>query len=85
MQATLPEWRINVSRAHASWASRWLIVATADALRPRCGDRKEEIGDMDAYTKENRPWAGRCRSYQFVGAQAPQHEPDWKNIAKTIR
>jgi hypothetical protein len=39
MQATLPARRISVSRAQASWASRWLMVATL---------RKEEVDDIEA-------------------------------------
>jgi hypothetical protein len=43
---------MRASRAHASCASRWLIVATAGAVKPRCGDRKEEVEDMkDSYSQ----------------------------------
>jgi hypothetical protein len=66
MQATLPAWRISASRAQASWASRWLIVATAGA--DKFGKGKEEIGDitLSRCQKKTARRSGRFRSYQFA-------------------
>jgi hypothetical protein len=49
------------------------MTATLDAVKPRCGDRNEEIGDIDSCVQKKTALCGRFRSYQFTGAQTRQH------------
>jgi hypothetical protein len=54
------------------------MVATPDADTARCGERKEEVGGIEASFKKKPPCVGRFRSYQFAGAQTPGHECFWQ-------
>jgi hypothetical protein len=56
------------------------MVATADAVKPRCGDRKEEVGDIEAYVQKKTALCWAVSILPFAGAQTRQHGSSGQKI-----
>jgi hypothetical protein len=56
------------------------MVATADAVKPRCGDRKEEVDDMEACVQKKTALDRAVSILPFAGAQTRRHGSSGQKI-----
>jgi hypothetical protein len=56
------------------------MVATADAVKPRCGNGKVEVGDMEACVQKKTALCWAVSILPFAGAQTRRHESSGQKI-----